>query len=39
MGFVHHKENPNGYSAGEVPGMLRAIYAFHRYVNGWNDIG
>ena len=19
--------------------MLRAIYAFHRYVNGWNDIG
>ena len=23
----------------EVPAMLRAIYAFHRYVNGWNDIG
>ena len=19
--------------------MLRAIYVFHRYVNGWNDIG
>ena len=19
--------------------MLRAIYAFHRFVNGWNDIG
>ena len=19
--------------------MLRAIFAFHRYVNGWNDIG
>ena len=39
MAFVHHTENPNGYSPGEVPAMLRAIYAFHRYVNGWNDIG
>ncbi len=39
MAFVHHTENPNGYAAGEVPAMLRAIYIFHRYVNGWNDIG
>ena len=39
LGFVHHTENPNGYLAAEVPAMLRAIYAFHRYVNGWNDIG
>ncbi len=39
LAFVHHTENPNGYAAGEVPAMLRAIYAFHRYVNGWNDIG
>jgi N-acetylmuramoyl-L-alanine amidase len=39
MAFVHHTENPNGYTAGEVPAMLLAIYAFHRYVNGWNDIG
>jgi hypothetical protein len=39
LGFVHHTQNPNGYGAGEVPAMLRAIYAFHRYVNGWNDIG
>ncbi len=39
MAFVHHTENPNGYTPGEVPAMLRAIYAFHRYVNGWNDIG
>jgi hypothetical protein len=38
MAFVHHTENPNGYSPGEVPAMLRAIYAFHRYVHGWNDI-
>ncbi|MGO9488558.1 MAG: N-acetylmuramoyl-L-alanine amidase [Solirubrobacteraceae bacterium] len=39
LGFVHHTDNPNGYSAAQVPAMLRAIYAFHRYVNGWNDIG
>jgi hypothetical protein len=39
MAFVHHTENPNGYVPGEVPAMLRAIFAFHRYVNGWNDIG
>ncbi|HXW58447.1 MAG TPA: N-acetylmuramoyl-L-alanine amidase, partial [Solirubrobacteraceae bacterium] len=39
MAFVHHTENPNGYLPGEVPAMLRAIFAFHRYVRGWNDIG
>ena len=39
LAFVHHTQNPNGYGPGEVPGMLRAIYAFHRFVNGWNDIG
>jgi hypothetical protein len=39
LGFVHHTENPNGYSAAEVPAMLRAIYVFHRYVRGWHDIG
>jgi len=39
MAFVHHTENPNGYAPGEVPAMLRAIYVFHRYVNGWDDIG
>ena len=39
LAFVHHTENPNGYSAGEVPAMLRAIFTFHRYVRGWNDIG
>ena len=39
LAFVHHTENPNGYSPGEVPAMLRAIFVFHRYVRGWNDIG
>ncbi len=39
VAFVHHTENPNGYSAGEVPAMMRAIFLFHREFNGWNDIG
>jgi hypothetical protein len=39
MAFVHHTDSPNGYSPGEVPAMLRAIYVFHRHVRGWDDIG
>ena len=39
LAFVHHTENPDGYSAAEVPSMLRSIYEFHRYGRGWNDIG
>jgi N-acetylmuramoyl-L-alanine amidase len=39
LAFVHHTENPDDYSAAEVPAMLRSIYAFHRYERGWNDIG
>jgi hypothetical protein len=39
MGIVHHTENPNGYSAAEVPAMLRAIYEFHVHGRGWFDIG
>jgi hypothetical protein len=39
MAFVHHTENPNGYTPAEVPAMLRAIYAYHRFAKGWNDIG
>ena len=39
LAFVHHTDNANGYSAGEVPAMLLAIYDFHRYVRQWDDIG
>jgi hypothetical protein len=39
LAFVHHTENPDGYTAAEVPAMLRSIYRFHRYTHGWNDIG
>jgi N-acetylmuramoyl-L-alanine amidase len=38
LAFVHHTVNPNGYSAGEVPAMLLAIFDYHRYVRGFNDI-
>src|SRR6202012_6085431 len=36
--FVHHTENPNGYSPGRVPAMLLAIYDYHRYTRGYFDI-
>jgi hypothetical protein len=38
LAFVHHTENPNGYSPGEVPGMLLAIYDYHRFTRGYFDI-
>ena len=39
MVFVHHTDTPNGYSAAEVPAIIRAIYTYHVRSNGWNDIG
>ncbi len=36
--FVHHTVNPNGYGAGEVPQLLLAIFDYHRFVRGYNDI-
>ncbi len=39
LAFVHHTEGPNGYSPGDVPGMLRSIYEFHVHGRGWWDIG
>jgi hypothetical protein len=39
LAFVHHTENPNGYSAAQVPSILYSIYQFHRYTRGWGDIG
>ena len=38
LAFVHHTENPNGYSPGQVPGMLVAIYDYHRFMRGYFDI-
>ncbi len=39
MAFVHHTTGPNGYSAGDVPRMIRAMQAYHMDANGWGDIG
>jgi hypothetical protein len=38
MAIVHHTENPNGYSAGDVPAMLKAMYDYHRFTRGYFDI-
>jgi hypothetical protein len=38
LAFVHHTVNPNGYSAGAVPSMLRAIFDYHVFVRGFFDI-
>ena len=38
LAFVHHTDNPNGYSAGQVPAMILAIYLYHRYARGFFDI-
>jgi hypothetical protein len=38
LAFVHHTDNPNGYSRGDVAPMLLAIFDYHRYVRGFFDI-
>jgi hypothetical protein len=38
-GFVHHTVNANDYSAADVPGIIRSIYAYHVKSRGWRDIG
>lgn len=37
-GVVHHTVNTNGYTAAQVPSMLRAIQAYHQDTRGWSDI-
>jgi peptidoglycan hydrolase-like protein with peptidoglycan-binding domain len=39
VGFVHHTDSANSYTASEVPAMLRGIYAYHVKSQGWADIG
>lgn len=36
---VHHTEGANGYSAAQVPAIIRGTYAYHVITRGWNDIG
>lgn len=39
VAFVHHTENPNGYSRSHSAALVQSICLFHKYVHGWNDIG
>ena len=36
---MHHTVNANDYTADEVPGIMRSIYAYHVKSRGWRDIG
>jgi hypothetical protein len=38
-GFVHHTTGASDYTSADVPGMIRAIYAYHTQTLGWSDIG
>ena len=36
---LHHTADANGYTADQVPAMLRSIYRYHAVSLGWGDIG
>jgi len=36
---IHHTDTANDYAPEDVPAILRAIYSFHVFSNGWCDIG
>lgn len=36
---VHHTAGRNGYTADEVPAIIRGIYSYHAITRGWGDIG
>ncbi|MGH2830087.1 MAG: peptidoglycan recognition protein family protein, partial [Actinomycetota bacterium] len=38
VAFVHHTVNPNSYTAAQAPGMIRAIYRYHRFNLDYDDI-
>jgi hypothetical protein len=36
---IHHTADGNGYTATQVPAIMRSIYAYHTKTRGWGDIG
>ena len=36
---VHHTAGTNGYTEGQVPGIIQGIYEYHVHGRGWRDIG
>ena len=39
LAFVHHTVSTNAYRPSQSAAMVRSICLFHKYGNGWNDIG
>jgi hypothetical protein len=39
LAFVHHTVSSNAYRPSQSAAMVRSICLFHKYGNGWNDIG
>lgn len=39
VAFVHHTVTGNSYAAGDVPAIIRSIYAYHVQGEGWCDVG
>ena len=39
VGFVHHTDGSNDYTANDTPAVIRGIYAYHVKTNGWCDVG
>lgn len=36
---IHHTADSNGYTADDVPAIMRSIYRYHTVSRGWGDMG